>query len=281
MAGDAAEPLQVTRGELTLRGERQGAVPAFVCCHGLTATRRYVVHGSSALPRKGAALITYDARGHGESDPAPAGEGYGYEQLTADLGAVIEQAVPGEEIYLVGHSMGAHTVTAYALAAPERIAGLVLIGPVYSGGPIPDEALAGWDRLAAALRDGGPEAFAAAVAEGHKGGDPELIERIALQRIELHRHPEAVVDALRGVPRSRPFTELAELSAVAVPTLVVASHDDLDPSHPHAVAAAYAETIPGARLVSEKQGEMPLAWQGGKLSREIASFAEDSGFLPG
>ena len=34
-----------------------------------------------------------------------------------------------------------------------------------------------------------------------------------------------------------------------------------------------AERLPDARLISEQQGESPLAWQGGKLSREIEQFA--------
>ncbi len=63
--------------------------------HGLTATRRYVVHGSKVLPRKGFRTIAYDARGHGESDPAPAGEGYSYAELSADLGRVIEAETAG------------------------------------------------------------------------------------------------------------------------------------------------------------------------------------------
>ena len=59
-----------------------------------------------------------------------------------------------------------------------------------------------------------------------------------------------------------------------MPALVVASHDDADPGHPYAVAAEWAERLPNATLISEERGESPLAWQGGRLSREIASFCE-------
>jgi hypothetical protein len=31
--------------------------------------------------------------------------------------------------------------------------------------------------------------------------------------------------------------------------------------------------MPQAELVSEQEGESPLAWQGGRLAREIARFA--------
>jgi hypothetical protein len=83
-----------------------------------------------------------------------------------------------------------------------------------------------------------------------------------------------VVAALRETPRSRPFESLDDLRGLEVPSLVVASHDAADPGHPYAVAEAYAEVLPDARLVSEAEGESPLAWQGGRLSREIAAFAE-------
>jgi len=40
----------------------------------------------------------------------------------------------GEGHFLLGgHSMGAHTAVSYALRNPERLAGLVLVGPVSTG----------------------------------------------------------------------------------------------------------------------------------------------------
>ena len=59
-----------------------------------------------------------------------------------------------------------------------------------------------------------------------------------------------------------------------MPALVVASRDGADPAHPRAVAEAYADHLPQARLIGEEEGESPLAWQGGKLSREITDFIE-------
>src|SRR5947209_2013010 len=70
-----------------IAGETAGSGPDVVLAHGLTATRRYVVSGSRALPRAGYRLTTYDARGHGESDPASS---YEYADLVQDLAAVVE-----------------------------------------------------------------------------------------------------------------------------------------------------------------------------------------------
>jgi pimeloyl-ACP methyl ester carboxylesterase len=257
----------------SLHGERAGEGPPIVLCHGVTASRRYVVHGSKALQRAGHTVVTYDARGHGESDPAPPGQGYGYPHLVDDLERVVADQVGEGRFVLGGHSMGAHTAVAYALRNPERVAGLVVVGPAYVG-EIKPASLEYWDGLAGALAEGGVEGFVSYIAE-HQSIDPawrDTVLRFTRERMLLHRHPEALAEALRGVARSRPFASMRDLEALEMPALVVASHDAADPGHPYAVAAAYAEALPRARLISEGEGESPLAWQGGKLSREIAAF---------
>ncbi len=259
-----------------LRGEAAGEGAPIVLCHGVTATRRYVVHGSRALERAGYAVVSYDARGHGESDPAPAGEGYGYDALVGDLEEVVAAEVGDGPFVLAGHSMGAHTAVAYALRHPQRLAGLVAVCPAY-GGEIPPEALSYWDGLADALERGGIDAFVDYIGR-RQGIEPpwrETVLRFTRQRMRLHRRLDAIVAALREVPRSRPFGAVEELASLEVPALVVASRDGPDPGHPRAVAELYAEALPNAQLVGEAEGESPLAWQGGKLSREIASFCAE------
>lgn len=270
----ATEPRPFTvAGAPALRGESAGEGPPAVLCHGITATRRYVLHGSKALARAGYEVVTYDARGHGESDPAPVGEGYGYPELVGDLERVVAAQVGDGKFLLGGHSMGAHTAIAYALLHPGRLSGLVLIGPVYTGA-IEPESLEYWDGLAGALETGGVDGFVAYIDE-EQGIDPgwrDSVLRFTRERLLLQRHPEALAQALRAVPRSRPFGSLEELAGLEVPTLVVASNDDADPGHPYEAAAAYAQALPNAQLLSEDEGESPLAWQGGKLSRALAAF---------
>lgn len=264
----------VDRDGQTLVGESLGEGPPLVLLHGITASRRYVVHGSKVLPRKGLRAVAVDARGHGDSSPAASG-GYSYEEMAADLAAVLDTEAGEGVAVLAGHSMGAHTVVAYALRNPERLAGVALIGPAYPGLPTSDEVLAQWDELADGLERGGVDGFLAAY--DRQGLDPEwrdTLIRITKERLVTHRHPEAVAQAMREIPRDVPFDGLDELEFLDLPALVVASHDVADPGHPYAVAEAYAERLPGARLVSEDEGASPLAWQGGRLSREIARFCE-------
>jgi pimeloyl-ACP methyl ester carboxylesterase len=67
---------------------------------------------------------------------------------------------------------------------------------------------------------------------------------------------------------------MTELESLDIPALVVASRDEADPGHPYAIAEAWAESLPDASFVTEEPGNAPFAWQGGKLAREIADFAE-------
>lgn len=248
-----------------------------VLLHGLTATRRYVVMGSRALERGGHRVIAYDARGHGQSSPAPDPEGYTYEELGLDLVAVLDELGIGRAVF-AGASMGAHTILWLALRVPERVGGLVVITPGYDPAVQDDpERLARWDALADGLERDGVEGFLAAY------GEPKVPSRlrdtvitVIRQRMGLHEHPEAVAQALRVVPRSRPFGELEELGGVDGPVTVVASGDEADPGHPEALAEAYAAAIPGARLLRDEPGKSPLAWQGSQLSRVIAEVAAEA-----
>jgi pimeloyl-ACP methyl ester carboxylesterase len=261
---------------VSLAVEETGEGVAVVLLHGLTATRRYVVMGSRSLERSGHRVIAYDARGHGASSPAPAPDAYGYDLLAEDLRAVLD-AAGVERAVLAGASMGAHTLLRFTLQAPERVAGLVVITPAYEPETNDDpDRLARWDALADGLRRGGVEGFVAAY------GEPDVPESwresvftVMRQRLALHEHPEAVADALRAVPRSRPFSQLAELGTINAPTVVVASDDEADPGHPRAVGEAFAAAIPGAELVTDEPGRSPVAWQGSQLSKIIADVASD------
>jgi 3-oxoadipate enol-lactonase len=292
-ASESATAVSVITGDgVLLAGERAGEGLPIVLLHGLTATRRYVVMGSRLLQRSGMCAISYDARGHGRSEPAPDPRAYGYERLAADLEDVLD-ALGLERAILAGASMGAHTIVRFALEHPERVAAIGLITPAYlpaagsgarpagpSGEPDPlaADASAGWLALAQGLREGGVEGFLAAYDFGSVPDQwRETVETVVRQRLSAHEHPEAVADALEVVPFSRPFERTEQLSAIQAPTLVVASRDESDPGHPLAVGERCAQAIPGARLIVEEPGAAPIAWQGGQLSKALLELAERVG----
>jgi pimeloyl-ACP methyl ester carboxylesterase len=267
----------IDSGGVELAGEVAGEGIPVVLLHGLTATRRYVVMGSRRLERSGHLVAAFDARGHGRSRPAGDRGEYDYVNLTGDLEAVMDELGIGRAV-LAGASMGAHTAVAFALAHPHRVAALVAITPAHDPRRARDpQDLARWDALAAGLRRDGVAGFLAAY--GEPAVAPQWRDRVVeaiRQRLARHEHLDAVADALEAVPRSEPFGALDDLGAIEAPAVVVASRDEADPGHPEAVAQAYADAIPGARLVGEGAGESPLAWRGGSLSRVIADLASEA-----
>jgi pimeloyl-ACP methyl ester carboxylesterase len=266
-----ATSFEISSGNVVLRGESAGDGPPIAMLHGLTATRRYVVHGSKSLPRAGFWTVAYDARGHGESDPAPSSSEYEYADLAGDLLAVFD-GLEIDRAVVAGVSMGAHTAVRVALDQPDRVAGLVLITPAFTGEGDREE----WDEgLADALERDGVQGFLSAWdGEGVSSRWRKAALENARQRLERHRHLAAVADALRVVPSSVAFDRLDALRSVEVPALVVGSRDEADPMHPLSVAEDYAERLPRGELLVEDEGKSPLAWQGARLSKAIAEWAE-------
>jgi len=270
MSDLAHRTLRIPRQGFTLDGSVAGDGPVVLTLHGLTATRRYVFHGSRAIEHAGYRVISYDARGHGESDPAPAPSEYTYRDYADDAVAVLD-AADVERAVLVGHSMGSATAVRVALEHPDRVTALVLGAPAHLGRPSDD--LARWDALADGLAGGGPQGMLDALGpllvpeEWHT-----RLRTVILQRLSRHRHPLAVADALRATPRSAAFDGLDALAGVTAPTLVIGSRDEVDPDHPLGVAEEYARRIPDARLVVESPGQAPLTWRGAALSRAVLDF---------
>ena len=270
MSSVSPTAIEITRAGVTLHGEVHGEGPAVLALHGLTASRRYVLHGSRSVENAGYRVVSYDARGHGTSDPATRPEEYRYSDYSDDAVAVLD-GLEIDSAVLIGHSMGAATAVRVALTHPDRVAGLVLGAPAHLGHPSTN--LERWDTLADGLARGGPEGMLAAL---EPLGIPEQwassMRTVILQRLGKHHHPLAVADALRATPRSAAFDGLDALAEIGAPTLVIGSHDELDPDHPLHVAQEYARRIPGARFAIEAPGEAPLTWRGGALSRVVLDF---------
>lgn len=277
----APRPFEIAARGVKLAGEEAGEGPAVVLLHGLTATHRYVVMGSRTLERSGLRTIAYDARGHGRSSPAQDPAAYTYPLLADDLEAVLDE-LGIERALLAGASMGAHTALAFALLHPERVAGIGLVTPAFD--PCADDS-ASYDALAAGLRADGVEGFVRAYDFSRVPAEwRATVEKVVRQRLSLHEHPEAVADAMEAVPRSRPFQSMDELARIAVPAVVVASRDEVDPGHPLALAEEYAQRIPDAELRVEEGGppvRSPLAWQGGQLSKILLELAGRADFERG
>ena len=250
-----------------------------VLLHGLGASRRYVVMGSSDLQRHGHRVVAYDARGHGSSSPAPSRDAYGYEHLCADLLAVLDE-LELERAVLAGASMGAHTILRLALEVPERVAGLVVDHAGVRPGRQRRRGAAGatTTRSPRGLRSDGIEGFVAArrldrlprgVARlGHDGSCARAWRATST--------PTPSPTRSRSCRARGPSRTCTRSSCIECPAVVVADRDEADPGHPLELGEAYAELLPRGRLVVEAEGKPPLAWQGAQLSKVIAELAREA-----
>src|SRR5437764_1225257 len=73
-------------------------------------------------------VVTFDGRGNGLSDRPEEPAAYTEAEYAADAIAVLD-ATATPRAYVVGHSMGAQRALVVAAENPERVAGVVFIGP--------------------------------------------------------------------------------------------------------------------------------------------------------
>jgi len=182
-------------------------------------------------------LIRYDTRGHGQSAVTPGP--YTIAQLGRDVIGLLDHLGLGRA-HFAGVSMGGLTGQWLALNHPERLARLALcISAAYTG---PTE---NWTNRVAAVRADGVGSIADAVASrwltaDYAAAKPELAA--SLRQMLSATASEGYAAACLAV-RDADFR--ADLSRIAVPTLVIAGTHDL--STPPAEGRFLADHIPGAQ----------------------------------
>lgn len=261
------EPAAVTSADGTRLAARvlRPAAPraAVVLAHGWTMDSRFWHHQLLRLLAADHLVVVYDQRGHGGSQRAATGD-YGPTVLAIDLDTVVAELVPPDlPLAVVGHSLGAMSIVAWAthpaarardrLCAavlcntgvhqlvpsmasllPARLPGSVVTQLLTSPVPLPRQGLP-FLREAVRYVAHGPDASPAAVA---------LTETMFL---------DCPADVRAGVGATLARLDLrAAVPRLTVPTLVVGGvHDRMTPL---AHARGLAATLPDAELV-----ELPRA----------------------
>jgi len=115
-----------------------GSGPAVLFLPAMGVPARYYRPFATALAAHGLAVSVADLRGTGASTPAPSrATRYGYAELTADIGALLER-LDGRPVVLAGHSLGGQAALLHAAVhRPPKVVGLALVAvgiPYWRGG---------------------------------------------------------------------------------------------------------------------------------------------------
>jgi pimeloyl-ACP methyl ester carboxylesterase len=219
---------------------------------------------SRVLPRMSAAHLLYalDLRGHGDSD-RPAG-GYTPRDMAADVIAFMD-AMGIERAVLVGHSMGSFVAQRAVMVAPERVAGLVLIG---SAGNARNEVTLELERAMASLPESVPAGFAREFQAGtmHRPVPEEFLARVVLESVKA---PTRVWRAaLGGLLENGRFGGLPDSR---VPALLI--WGDRDAIFPRAEQEALVAAMPVASLrVYRETGHAPHWERPSEVVRDVERF---------
>jgi alpha-beta hydrolase superfamily lysophospholipase len=187
-----------------------------VLVHGVGEHSGRYDHVVARLAGEGYGVHAADHRGHGRSD-GPRALIEDMDNVVADVDTLVDMAVaaqPGVPVFMLGHSMGGLIGLRYALAHPDRLAGLILSAALAQLDAVPRPL----ELVGRALSVIAPRAPLIAI-------DPTLVSRDA-----------AVVEAYRSDPLvhhgkvpARTAVQLADavkrfpstVGAITVPTLIL------------------------------------------------------------
>jgi 2-succinyl-6-hydroxy-2,4-cyclohexadiene-1-carboxylate synthase len=212
--------------------------PPLVLLHGFTQTRQSWRRTVAALDGRYRAVVP-DLPGHGQmSERRPA-------SLAATLAYL--RALVDEPHLLAGYSMGGRIALHAALARPERVRRLVLLGasPGLADPAEREEHRRADDALADRIEAIGVEAFAEEWGRLPLWeGQPDRV-RAAANADRLRNTPAGLADALRGLGTGALEPLWDRLGELPMPVVLIAGERD---AKFRAIAEQMAERIPDARV---------------------------------
>lgn len=188
-------------------------------------------------------LVGLECRGHGRSE---AGGDFSIAIFADDVIALAERI--GPPVVIAGISMGAAIASRIAVSRPDLVRGLVLARPAWVVEAAPENMRPNAEVGELLARLAPPEALAEFVSgDTHARLAREAPDNLNSLLGFFRREPaDVTARLLRAISADGPGITEAELGAVSVPTLVLATAQDA--IHPIAHAERLARLIPGASL---------------------------------
>jgi pimeloyl-ACP methyl ester carboxylesterase len=236
----------------SLAYEVSGSGPLVICVPSMGDLRQEYRLLAPRLVEAGFHTASLDVRGHGESsvhwaDFSVAGVG-------SDILALIDQLGGGPAV-VIGTSMAAGAAVWAAAEAPERLRGLVLIGPFVRGGGSPLVNL-----LMAVMfgRPWGPGMWQRYYTRLYPTQRPDDFASYS-SKLRANLAEPGRLEALQGMLRASKSAAEARLPRVSTPALVLMGSKDPDFKDPSREAAWVAQAIHAEFRMLAGAGHYPQA----------------------
>lgn len=200
----------ITRDGVKIYYEDHGSGGAILLTHGYSATSKMWAGQIRPLSEK-YRVITWDMRGHGQSDSPQQQRLYSEAHCIDDMAAILDACGVATAV-IAGLSLGGYMSLAFNLKYPQRVIGLMLFdtGPGYKN----DQARESWNDMARKRAE-------VIDAEGlaSLGNSDEV-------RISNHNSAAGMANAARGMLTQVDDRIIQSLPEITVPTLVLVGADD-------------------------------------------------------
>ena len=227
-------------------------------------------------------VITYDQRGSGHSQVRERIADYHIDRLVDELEALRRSVIGAERIIVVGHSFGAALALRYALAQPQHVERIVLIGGIRINNGMRHRWFWRWFGPALYASALGIPPAAAADADAWLGA---LSLRSDRERLFDRRQDALIADSgpisfvtWRECSRSLAGPDARDmLRRLAIPTLVIYGVAD-SPFSGAPVAAELCATLPQARSVAfTASGHWPFLEEPVRFAQVLRDFLREDG----
>jgi pimeloyl-ACP methyl ester carboxylesterase len=200
----------LTRDGVRIHYEDNGHGDPVLITHGYASSTR-AWDGQAKTLGKTHRIVTWDMRGHADTDSPEDPAQYSEKATVEDMAAILDH-LGIEKAVISGLSLGGYMSLAFYLAYPERVRALMLFdtGPGYNN----PKGREGWNETSERRAKRFEEMGLDAVGRG------------AEVRISVHRSAEGLAKAARGMLAQFDDRVIKSLEHVKVPTLVLVGAND-------------------------------------------------------
>ena len=267
-SGSDAATRYLARPEGRIAYDVQGSGPLLLLVPGMGELRSSYRHLTPLLVEAGYRVATTDLRGHGDSDTSFSS--YGDVATAGDISALIDEF--GGSAVVFGNSLAAGAAVIVAASRPDRVAGLVLVGPFVRNPPTNAVTRMMFRAMMAPLW----------IAGVWKGYMPTLYA--GQKPTDFEEYRAAVIASLRRPAHGKAFSLTtkqtdhdpaeAALGAVIAPTLVIMGRRDPDFRDPAAEARWIGRALKAEVVMVAEAGHYPHSQQPVITADAVLRFLE-------